>query len=140
VSDLGTIFQTIADGPPAVRNAPYVRPDAPQSFNTPLDPASELAFRAWVKQNNVPFNPDAAASDYDMRGFWQGLQQQNPRAATGLNANDGRLHYPDFWKTPQHQTFSGESQWAGPVAPQWNALDQLVAPSGRIMFDERAPK
>lgn len=107
------------------------------SYNTPLDPLQEMAFRQWVAQNKVPFDPNAASSDYDMRGFYQGLQQQNPIAATAINQNDNALHFPDFWKTPQHQTFSNESQWAGPNAPAWNAQDQLIAPNGRIVFDEK---
>lgn len=118
------------------RNAPYIREGA-GNFNTPLSMLDELAFRAWVKENNVPFNLDAATTDYDMRGFYRGLQQQNPRAVSSMNANDGRMHYPDYWKTPLHQTFSQDSQWAGPMAPRWNQQDQLIAPSGRIMFDER---
>lgn len=121
---------------PAVQNAPYVQPNA-AGFNTSLAPLDEMAFRSWLTQNNVPFNPDAGVTDYDMRGFWRGLQQQNPRAVSGINPNDNQLHYPDFWKTPLHQTFSGESQWANPVAPRWNEQDQLIAPSGRILFDER---
>ena len=114
---------------------------AGSSYNTQLDPLTEMAFRQWVAQNKVPFDPDVASSDYDMRGFYQGLQQQNPIATTAVNPNDNALHFPDFWKTPQHQTFSNESQWAGPNAPAWNAQDQLIDPNGRIVFDEKsAPK
>jgi hypothetical protein len=119
------------------RNTPYVAQGAPTNFNTQLQPLDEMAFRQWVQQNNVPFNPNNAMQDYDMRGFYQGLQQQSPRAQSAVNQNDGQMHYPDYWKTPYHQTFSGESQWAGPMAPRWNPQDQLVAPSGRILFDER---
>jgi hypothetical protein len=122
---------------PAVQNAPYVRPGA-TGFNTQLDPLNEMAFRQWAAQNKVPFNPDAPATDYDMRGFYQGLQQQNPRATSSINPNDQQLHYPDYWKTPLHSTFSQDSQWATPVAPRWNEGDQLVAPGGRILFDEKA--
>jgi hypothetical protein len=116
--------------------SPYAASNAPPL--TQLSPLDELAFRGWVKQNGVPFDPNAAQSDYDMRGFYQGLQQQNPRAVSAVNANDGRLHFPDYWKTPLHQTFSGESKFAGPVAPKWNDQDQLISPGGRILFDEKA--
>jgi hypothetical protein len=47
------------------------------------------------------------------------------------------MHFPDFWKTPLHQTFSNESQWAPPTAPQWTPNDQLAQPNGRVLFDER---
>jgi hypothetical protein len=111
------------------------------TYNTPLSLLDEMAFRQWVTDNHVPFNPDAQApQDYDMRGFYQGLQQQNPHAVTATNQNDGQLHFTDYWKTPLHRSFSDESQWAGPNAPSWNSLDQLVTPGGRIVFDERRPQ
>jgi hypothetical protein len=110
------------------------------TYNTPLGFLDELAFRQWVADNHVPFDPNAQGpTDYDMRGFYQGLQQQNPHAVTGENQNDGKMHFSDYWKTPLHQSFSSESQWAGPTTPSWNSLDQLVTPGGRIVFDERRP-
>ena len=118
------------------RNLPYVRQGA-EGFNTQLDPLKELMFRQWVADNKVPFNPEAQVSDYDMRGFYRALQSGDPRASSSVNPNDNRMHYPDVWKTPYHQTFSQGSQWAGPTAPQWNDQDQLISPGGRIMFDER---
>jgi hypothetical protein len=111
------------------------------TYNTQLNPLDEFAYRQWVRQNGVPTNPDATApQDYDMRGFYQGLQQGNPKAQSAIDPNDSRMHYPDFWKTPLHQTLSNESQWAPANAPVWNAQDQLVGQGGRIMFDDRAKK
>ena len=108
------------------------------NYNTALPQMDEFQFRNWVAQNNVPFDPNATApQDYDMRGFYQGLQQGNPRAQSAVNPNDNRMHYPDNWKTPLHQSFSNESQWAGAGAPGWNEQDQLVTPGGRIVADER---
>jgi inhibitor of KinA sporulation pathway (predicted exonuclease) len=109
-----------------------------QSFNTRLDPGQEQFFRQWVQQNNVPFNPNAAQSDYDMRGYYRGLMNGNPMARPQeVNANDGRPHFTDYYKTPQHQTFSNESQWAGASAPTWINDHQLSGQNGRIVFDER---
>jgi hypothetical protein len=109
------------------------------SYNTPLSPLDELAYRQWVQQNNVPTDPNnTAPQDYDMRGFYQGLQQGNPKAQSAIDPNDSRLHFPDFWKTPLHQTFSNESQWAPGNAPQWTPNDQLAQPNGRVMFDDKA--
>lgn len=119
---------------PQQQNAPYAMPG---NYNTQLPMLDEMAFRQWVAENKVPFNPEAGVTDYDMRGFYQGLQQQNPHAVSVVNPNDNQMHYPDYWKTPLHRTFSNESQWAGPVAPMWNQSDQLVSPGGHIMFDER---
>ena len=106
-------------------------------YNTKLPDLQEMQFLNWLKQNNVPFDPKASQSDYDMRGFYQALQQGNPAATTAVNPNDNLMHYPDYWKTPQHQTFSSESQWAGPNTPQWVNDSQLAAPNGKIVFDEK---
>lgn len=108
------------------------------TYDTQLSPLDEMAYRQWVKDNNVPTNPDTTApQDYDMRGFYQGLQQQNPRAQSAVDPNDAQMHYPDYWKTPLHQTFSNESQWAGPNAPSWTDDDKLIQSNGRVVFDDR---
>lgn len=108
------------------------------TYNTALNPLDEMAYRQWVQQNNVPTNPDATGpQDYDMRGFYQGLQQQNPKAQSAIDPNDSRLHFPDFWKTPSHETFSNESQWAPADAPSWTPDDKLVSQGGRVLFDDR---
>jgi hypothetical protein len=119
------------------RNAPYVRPGA-TNFNTALPPISEQLFRNWTEKNKVPFNADAPVSDYDMRGFYKALMSGDPKAQSAVDPNDGRMHYPDFWKTPYHETFSNQSQWALPSAPSWTEDDKLIAPNGRIVFDDRA--
>jgi hypothetical protein len=72
-----------------------------------------------------------------MRGFWRGLMQENPHATSGTNPNDQQMHYSDYWKTPYHRSFSNESQYAAPNAPQWINDAQLASPGGRILFDER---
>lgn len=107
-------------------------------YSTSLNPQSESMFRRWVSQNKIPFNPDSKLSDYDMRGFWLALQAKDPRALTAVNPYDKQIHYPDYWKTPYHQTFSAESQWAKKDAPKWNDKDQLVDSKGKILFDSKA--
>lgn len=108
------------------------------TMNTPLNPFDEAAYRAWVAQNHVPTNPNATGpQDYDMRGFYRGLLQGNPTAQQAIDPNDGRMHYPDFWKTPQHETFSNQSQWAAGDAPQWTPTDQLVTQGGRVLYNDR---
>ena len=111
----------------------------PAGYTTNLG-AQEGEFLQWVKANKVPFDPGERNSDYDMRGFWLGLQQKDPRAVSAIDPNDSKIHYPDYWKTPYHETFSNESRWAMPNAPGWNKLDQLVAPNGQVIFDDRAQK
>jgi hypothetical protein len=121
------------------RNKPYVKP-GDNKYNTDLAPADETAFRDWLKKNNVPFDPNAPVSDYDMRGFYKGLEAGDPKAKNAVDPNDGKIHYPDYWKTPYHKTFSNESQWATGDAPKWNNQDQLVDKSGKVLFDDRAPR
>lgn len=115
------------------RNAPYAK--SQQSYLTKLPADEEKAFQQWVKDNNVPFDPSPTA-DYDMRGFYKAMKAGDPRASTGINANDGKLHFGDYWKTPYHHSFSSESQWATDGAPRWNEKDQLVTPDGKVVFDE----
>jgi hypothetical protein len=118
------------------RNSAWVKPGQ-HTYNTPLAPKQERAFRDWLGANSVPFDPAAQVSDYDMRGFWKGLQAGDPRAASAVDPNDNRIHYPDYWKTPYHETFSNESQWATPDAPHWKD-DQLVTKNGDVLFDDKA--
>lgn len=119
---------------------PAQPPFAVGAQNTQLNQLEEMAFRQWLAENRVPFDPEAAQTDYDMRGFWRAQQQQNPMATSVVSPNDNRMHYPDYWKTPQHQSFSAESQFAGPEAPQWVSDSMLAAPSGRVIKNERAPE
>ena len=106
----------MSDAPPDwyARNQAYARPGP---YTTMLTPLQELLFKLWVQSNAVPFDP---------------------RAASAVNPNDQQMHYPDYWKTPYHQSFSADSQWALPGAPTWNDQDQLVDPKGAVIFDERA--
>jgi hypothetical protein len=110
----------------------YARPNWKQLL-TQLPSPQETQFEAWVRANNVPVTPD-----YDMRAYW--LHRNDPNMRTQVNPNDHRLHFPDTYKTPLHQSFSGESIFANPAAhpPMWNDKDQLVAPDGTVLFDERA--
>lgn len=118
------------------RNAPYVRPGV-SSFQTQMGPLEEQMFQSWVSGGKVPFDPSPQA-DYDMRGFYRAYMAGDPRAANAVDPNDGRMHYPDTWKTPYHETFSNQSQWALPTAPSWTPDDKLIAPNGRVLFDDRA--
>jgi hypothetical protein len=121
------------------RNQQWVKPGS-NGFSTDLG-QEEPQFRQWVQQNKVPFDLESKfPQDYDMRGFYKALKSGDPRASSAIDPNDSRIHYPDYWKTPYHETFSSESQWATPDAPAWNDKDQLVAKDGTVVFDDRAQK
>jgi hypothetical protein len=85
--------------------------DLSEHFNTQLDPDREAAFQKWATENNRLRD----MYDYDMRGAWsQGL--------TG----DGRGHFPDTFKKPNHPTFSDQSQYHGRdgmLGGQWSQQD-----------------
>jgi hypothetical protein len=94
-----------------------------------------MAFKQWTGGNKVPFDVNAKGpTDYDMRGFYRGQQQGDPRAVR--SPDNG--HFPDIWKTPDHATFSNESMFAKPGAPSWTG-NQLISPGGRIVADEGRP-
>lgn len=132
-----------ADSPPAGMAAAYepqgrwqdrYAAEGWQNRLTQLAPAQERLFQMWAQANRVPIT-----DDYDMRAFW--LHRGEGGAASAINPNDHRLHYPDTYKTPLHESFSGESIFADPQTrpPRWNDRDQLVTPDGQVLFDERRP-
>lgn len=120
------------------RNKKFTKPGLSMfDYTTNLSPKEEAAFAQWVQQNNVPYNMrNQLPQDYDMRGFYQALQRGDPIAKRALDPNDQRMHFPDYWKTPYHESFSNESKFANQNAPHWDG-DQLVAPDGTIIFDDR---
>ena len=103
----------------------------PSTYATQHTPAEEALYQAWVAKHNVPTGGD----DYDMRGYYRAMLAGDPRAKSNVDPNDQRMHYPDYWKTPAHETFSNESQWATPNAPQWVG-DQLTSQGGQVLFDD----
>lgn len=109
----------------------YAKPGWQQML-TKLTPGQEAQFQEWAGANHAPIT-----DDYDMRGYWLHRGSAGNRAQ--VNANDGMLHFPDTYKTPLHQSFSGESMFANPLSnpPMWNDRDQLVTRDGRVLFDER---
>jgi hypothetical protein len=122
------------------RNKAWLNPAAGNNYQTVLPPAQEAKFRQWLVMNKVPFDPNQANPDYDMRGFWQALQQGNPMAKSAVDPNDGQIHYPDYWKTPYDLTFSNESKFANPkTAPSWNNNNELVLPNGQIVWNDSLP-
>jgi hypothetical protein len=100
-------------------------------YRTSLSANEEQNFRKWITDNKIPFDPDEAKPDYDMRGFWQALQAGDPRA----KRDEQTFHFPDIWKTPRHKTFSNESIYATPDAPHWEG-NKLIDKNGKVIIDE----
>ncbi len=86
-------------------------------YDTTLAPDEELAYRKWVVLNqlfNKGVDPETfTGHDYDMRGFFRGLNYGDPRATTAIDPTDKQLHFTDTWKKPNHETFSNESIYSG---------------------------
>lgn len=109
------------------QNSPYATQGP---YRTKLTPQEEKAFRSWVKSSGVPFRPQAAVTDYDMRGWWRA------RTSRGLPvAYSPGQHFVDKWKTPYGTTFSRESIYATPNNPFVWRGDRLVNRStGEVVF------
>lgn len=118
------------------KNKRYSIPPPDGGYLTKLTPDEETKFQQWAQQFGAIVS-DGPKADYDMRGFWKAQQSGDPAAATAVNPNDKQIHFPDTYKTPYHESFSRESKFATPDAPTWNDQDQLVAPDGAVVFDER---
>jgi len=141
--DYGVLSQRPNPDQLFARNSQWVKPGN-NSYNTQLPLLQEMMFRNWLQQPNPmgkdtksEFDPNNPKPDYDMRGFYAANAAGDPRAFEKVDPNDGYVHRSDYWKTPYHETFSNESQWATPSAPGWTDDDKLVTPGGHVIFDDR---
>ena len=117
------------------RNRPHAKQTQTGTYQTALQPQNEIRFRNWLKANAEKsnavgyFDPSNMASDYDMRGWWL--------TNKGAAPPQGSDHFPDTFKTPYHETFSNESQYALPTAPKWVKTQAgrwaLVANDGSVL-------
>lgn len=121
-----------AEGPQAYalatqRNAPFAKP-GPEL--TTLNDAQEARFRQWVAQNKVPFDPNEATPDYNMRGYW--IANPNATHAQGQ-------HFPDTYKTIRDATFSDQSKYAKPGTPYaWVGNNLVDQRTGQLVFGHRS--
>lgn len=105
------------------RNRPFATPGP---YSTPLHPSQEAAFNAWVAKNQVPWDPSAKRSDYDMAGYW---------LATGGAGWKPGDHFPDTFKTPYDTSFSNQSKYATKDNPfVWRGDTLIDGRTGRVVF------
>lgn len=124
------------------QNQAFAKPNQPEGYQTQLGPAMRSAFMDWQRemkaQGHDPHYDPSPQADYDLPGFFRGLVKGDPHAQQGINANDGQMHYSDYYKTLYHPSFSAESQWAMPgAAPKWVNDYQLKTPNGVEVFNEK---
>jgi hypothetical protein len=102
---------------------------------TALSPEQTMAYKEWVKANNVP-----ESSNYDMQGFYKEAQA-NPNMTSSINEGDGQLHYPDTYKFPTHPSFSTESKYYNretmPETPSW--VNRKTRETGTGIWDLTYP-
>jgi hypothetical protein len=131
-----SIINTPTPSPRPTGKSAYAKPG---SYVTQLSSEDEAQFQQWVKNNQdivgVREWNDTPTSDYDLRGYWKSQKGKRP---TSVNPNDNQIHFPDTFKTPYHESFSNESQYATADAPKWNDKDQLIDKNGKVVYDERA--
>lgn len=135
----GSIFTGIQDtsNDPLSANYEHNKSYAtPGPYFTKLNNGQEVNFRKWLKTNKVDFDPNANITDYDMRGYWLSLQN-GVGQSTQTNQYDGKLHYPDTYKTPYDRDFSNESKYALKNAPHWVGDRYLVDSKGNVIFDQK---
>lgn len=114
--------QAQAGRPQAMITADNLPVSYRDQYNTRLSPEDEAAYQAWAKQNGR----ENDVEDYDMRGAWLEAKQK------GQSLADGRGHYPDTYKKPNHPTFSNESKYNGEGGAKGGAWS--TTPDGRPMF------
>lgn len=102
---------------------------ASQKYQTNLDPAQQMQFADWASKNNVPVDL-SNKSDYDMPGFFKSMQAGG-EASPSVSELDSQPHFTDKYKTPEHETFSNESKYAGPDASHWEG-NALKSPEGEL--------
>ena len=114
----------------------------PGPYFTQLSPEEKDRFVKWAFENLGQGDYQRMGSpysDYDHRGFWKAATSGDPRASLSVNQSDNRVHAPDIWKTPFHESFSNESMYATQDAPKWVQKGKdwfLVDRSGNVLRRE----
>lgn len=128
---------------PPRKKSPYAKQGISR-YQTDLNPVEEMMFQFWQQRTLKPGQwTDGKSSDYDMRGYFKAMISGDPLAKPAVNPDDNRIHFPDRWKTPYHETFSNESIYSADVAPMWKETPDewvLISPSGRIIKKEKKQK
>lgn len=123
--------------PPQPYGMQFAKSSNPSDWITKLDPKAEASYQKWAKG----VGQDPNGKDYDLRGYYKDIvsKGQNQQA---LNPSDNKMHFPDTYKTPLHESFSGESRYADPKKnpPAWAGNDKegwkLTGKDGKVYKDE----
>jgi len=86
---------------------------AKSNFNTGLTPSQEVAYQAY----RANLGPQGTDNAYDLRGYWLSNEYMQ-----GDGSHQQGAHFTDYWKKPNHETFSTGSRYSTPehMGGQWN--------------------
>ena len=93
-------------------------------YNTPLTPIEQQGFNAWLK--TLPKN-QRSMRDYDLQGYYKFARDGVDPKNFYLNHDNPSTHFNDYFKKPNHPTFSvyskynGQDGWQG---SRWYPLDK----------------
>ena len=93
-------------------------------YNTPLTSIEQQGFKAWLK--TLPEN-QRSMRDYDLQGYYKFARDDVDPKNFYLNHDNPSTHFNDYFKKPNHPTFSvyskynGQDGWQG---SRWYPLDK----------------
>ena len=93
-------------------------------YNTPLTSIEQQGFNAWLK--TLPKN-QRSMRDYDLQGYYKFARDGVDPKNFYLNHDNPSTHFNDYFKKPNHPTFSvyskynGQDGWQG---SRWYPLDK----------------
>ena len=93
-------------------------------YDTPLTPEQMLVYNQFLKESKRGMDE----IDYDLRGFFR-----------DGNSFDAAGHGADWYKKPNHPTFSNESQYHGTPAPSALGIPIRQAGPSEMDFFQRQP-
>ena len=89
---------------------------AKNNFNTGLTPSQEVAYQMY-RSNLGNQGTDNA---YDLRGYWLSNEYMQ-----GDGSHQAGAHFTDYWKKPNHETFSTGAKYSTPehMGGEWSQVN-----------------
>lgn len=83
------------------------------NFNTGLTPPQEVAYQMY----RANLGPQGTDNAYDLRGYFLSNEYMQ-----GDGSHQAGAHFTDYWKKPNHETFSTGSKYSTPehMGGKWN--------------------
>ena len=101
-------------------------------YNTPLTPIEQQGFKAWLK--TLPEN-QRSMRDYDLQGYYKFARDGVDPKNFYLNHDNPSTHFNDYFKKPNHPTFSVYSKYNGQDGWQGSRWYPLAKDESKWMLD-----